>query len=466
MRETNPTVRGRLRQAFANSGTPGSHVRHASKSAVVALLTATSALAACSEEDRRAWVSILPSVERGETVEEEGPSGPAALGADSTAVLLGADTLFTTADLPREAAAPDARFVELLFAPDSTRIAFRTTGARPAVGIWWRTRQAASVAGVFPGGTTGPLSWSADGRYLAYGGTRAGEAHRVGVFDTGQGIPSVHPVVAWHARHGRSARAAGWIDRGRLRVLVAAGADTTGGLPHVWELGGGSFVRESHPEPLARNAPPRAILPPGGVFSLDLIGDAAEETVALYQDADGVPGALLLEERGGAFRAVPTIPLLPAEAIGWPSWEEASGRVALFQVADLGGRPTLLLRFPSPDANATITGLYQAEPGGAVRPVAIQTPAGLGPAVFFEGPGRNGFTRLGLLDLDGGGYEVVTALAQRDPLGLPEDVEWTPSVWRWRDGRLVPAPDLAEEALTAIGRLTGGATAAEPAPGE
>jgi len=89
----------------------------------MALLIAALALSACSEEDRRAWVSILPISDE---ESDASASGPFTVTADSTAMLIGSDTLFTVARVPREAEGnviQPARIAAAVVSPDSTAVA-------------------------------------------------------------------------------------------------------------------------------------------------------------------------------------------------------------------------------------------------------------------------------------------------------------------------------------------------------
>lgn len=428
---------------------------------VVTLLTV---LAGCSEEDRRAWVSILPlpQGERSDTLAATIPGGELALAADSSAVLVGADTLFSLDRLPRRAGgsplAP-ARFGLLAFSPDSSLIGFTTAGGNEAVGVWSRPRQVASVADVFPGGGVDAIDWSPGSRFLAYQGRTTGGITRTGIYDAGIGLTLRHPVVSFLEREGRSVRVHGWVEAGRqrsqsqLRVLVSPGVPPEGGLAHVWEAAAGSFAMESHVEPLAAEAPPGAALGGNGVFSLDMTGDTAPETVALYRSARGAPGAIMLESRGTELRARASEPLVPPEALGLEGWGETRDGASLYLVTALGGRPTLLLQLPSGDPGVQAIGFFQAREGGPLAPVQVVTPEGERPAIFFDGRTTDGTTQLGLVDLDeDGGFEVISAMGQPQG-GMPTpSVAWRATVFRWSGGRLVPAPDLEGAALARVAR--------------
>ena len=90
----------------------------------------TAALHGCSEEDRRAWVSILPlpAGESDSTAVAGGLTGELTIAADSAAVLIGSDTLFTRARLPARGPAgeplSEAPIVQVVSSPDSTAIAY------------------------------------------------------------------------------------------------------------------------------------------------------------------------------------------------------------------------------------------------------------------------------------------------------------------------------------------------------
>ncbi|HEU4463657.1 MAG TPA: hypothetical protein VFS53_01295 [Gemmatimonadota bacterium] len=404
-------------------------------------------LTGCSEEDRRAWVSILPLPQDQDTTGADGgPAGEFSIASDSSAVLLGADTLFTRARVPGRAA-----IVEILPSPDSTSVAFVTGADRSAVGVWSRTRQIAAVAEAYPGGGAASLVWSPDGRYLAYRGTPAAGVSQAGVFDAVDFRPESHPLLSWFTRSGKATTPQSWIDAGRLRLLVAAGAEPEGGLAYSWELGGGTLLLEAHLAPLAQRAPPGSVLDRGGVFSLDLVGDGGPETVALYRGRDGGPSALLLESRGSDFRVTATSPLVPPEGLGLESWEPIRRGALLYQIADVGGRPTLLLDLPS-SAPLRAIGLFQAAPSGRVEPMTVEE-GDPRPAIFFDGIFGDVTSQLGLVDLDDDGrLEVVSAVGQASTSTLEPVLEWTVTPYRAREGRLVPAPDLRDSALASIQR--------------
>ncbi|MFN2383454.1 MAG: hypothetical protein ABR559_04225 [Gemmatimonadota bacterium] len=427
----------------------------------VAALLAVFWLAACSEEDRRAWVSILPlpADDAADSTAVAQAGGGVRLSADSTAVLRGADTLFALDDLPGRA--PDgsrlapAAFESVSLAPDSLFVAFTTTGAIESVGIWSRTRQVADIAAAFSGGSAAPPTWSPGGRFLAFSGRGTDGVTRTGMYDLQAGRAQRHPVAAWLARQNRSVTPQAWMDTNRLRVLVAAGAAAEGGIAHVWDAAGGGFIVEAQQEPLAAGAPAGGKLQPGGVFSVDLAGDGAPESVALYRAASGAPSALVLETRGTSARVTATDPLVPFETLGLTGWKDAAQGAQLYQIAELGGRTTLLLTLPSIEVLLAI-GLFQVGADGRLTVLSVATPAGLVPGIFYEGTSRVGANRLGLADLDGDGpLEVISAVGRLDP--LTNELGWEAVVYRVAGGRLQPAPELDGAALETIAELTRGA---------
>jgi hypothetical protein len=423
----------------------------------LAAVVALSVAASCSEEDRRAWVSVLPLSDS----EEERPAvsgGPFAVSSDSTAVLLGVDTLFTLADLP--ARSPDgsaittARIARAEFAPDSASVVIELTGPTIAIVVWSRPKQVGIVAAEFPDGAVTALEWSPDGRLLAFEGRDAEGVTRSGVFDLEAGSSGRHPVLQWLARRGQSVRLQDWLDSRRLRLLVSPGAEPEGGLAYVWDIERGALVLEAHLESLAAQAPSGAPQP-GGVFSLDLAGDPAPETVALYQALGGAPGAMVLTDVGPAgVRGAASEPLVGIEVLGFETWEDAPRGPALYQIAEIGGRTTLLLALPSPGPVALI-GLFQAEPQGGLTAIPVATTAGAAPAVFPDGAVGGEMRELGIADLDGDGApEVVSARGVADPIF--REIQWSAEVYRWDDGRLVPSPGLEPAAIERLGRMTGG----------
>lgn len=425
------------------------------RSLAVAALLALAAVA-CSEEDRRAWVSILP-------ISSDEESGPAVEGfgltPDSTAVLLDGDTLFTIDRVPARVSGVEVgsrRLAAVALSPDSGRVAFRLAGPEPVVGVWTRARQTASLVPGPEGGAVDRLEWAPGGRFLAWqGGTADGRAQVTG-YDAAIGRTVRHPVLSWLARQEQSVWIQDWADENRLRVLVGQGVAVEGGLAHLWDLGTGSFLYETHLEPLAERAPPGSALVPGGVFSLDLLDDPGPESVALYRSQTGAPGALLLRSRGAEYRGTPSEPLVPLEALGVRAWKEIERGATLHEIVDLGGSPIVLLDLPFGAAGgARAIGFFQALPDGRLSILPVDAPEGERPAVFFEGRALEGTVELGVLDLDGdGAREVVTAVGSRDPARPEVGVEWQVATYRWAAGRLAPAPELESAARAAIERLT------------
>ncbi|HWC05796.1 MAG TPA: hypothetical protein VG799_00965 [Gemmatimonadota bacterium] len=428
------------------------------------LVLATGALlAAGCEEERRAWVSILP-VGDDEEASEDRPAGPLGISEDGRAVLLGDDTLFTADRLPsrgRDAPSDDpVRFRRVVFSPDSSRIAFASAGPNAAVGVWSRPGQIGWFVDFFPGGHVDSLAWAPEGRFLAWGGRSSGGVSRVGMADPG-GRRLDHPVLEDLAREGRSAILQGWIGPARARVLVASGPSARGGLAYVWDALLGNFVLESHLEPLVQRAPPQPPAP-GGVFSVDLIGDEAPETVALYRSAGGAPAALLLESRAGEFRARATDPLLDPAALGLETWEDGTAALGLYAPIRMGGVPVLLLRLPSPVPGVITIGAYRVRGDGALELVRVATPEGGAAAVFQDGQTGGESRQLGVVDLDADGSpELVVANGARiEEAGTPS-VRWRATVLGWGGDGLAPRPELEGEALARIARATRGE--AEPA---
>ena len=262
--------------------------------------------------------------------------------------------------------------------------------------------------------------------------------------------PKSHPILTWLARESRAVWPQGWIETGRLRLLVAPGGEMEGGLAYSWEVAGGALLLESHLEPLAQRAPPGTRLEPGGVFSLDLLGDGAPETVALFRAQGGIPGALVMESRGSDFRVTPSVPLVSAAALGLEDWESAGRGAALYQVATLGGAACLLLDLPA-NSELRAIGIFGAGPDGGLEPLVISGDGEIRPAIFYDGIFGDVTSQLGLVDLDGdGSLEVVSAVG-RPAATLEPGIEWTVAPYRARaDGRLVPAPELRDSALETI----------------
>lgn len=426
-------------------------------------LLAALVLAGCSEKDRKAWVSILPS--RGDHEEaapaEAGPPHEGfGLSADSTAVLLDADTLFSIDRLPArgpgDAPLRGTTFRVAALSPDSAQVAFATGGGHPVVGIWTRVRQSASLVAGIPDGVVERMTWAPGGRFVAWQ-ARVGDGPEFpAAYDARVGQPLRHAVLGWLRRHGRSAWIQDWIDDNRLRVRVGADADTVGGLAYTWELRGGSFFLEDHLGPLGDHAPQGSALPLGSVFSLDLTPEPGPESVAFYLDSAGAPGALVLRSRGSSYRATTTDPLLDPAELGLEEWKDLKRGALLYEVADFGDRKALLLLLPDPEVSWAILGFYEVTPDARVVPVRIVDGGRSRPALFPRGRAEDRLFDLGLTDLDGDGVpEVVSAVGTRDVSTLEPRVAWNPDVYRWQDGRLVPAPDLDEAAVQAMGRIAG-----------
>ncbi len=420
-------------------------------------------LAACSEKDRKAFVSILPLTGHDSTSAEGAAEAPTGFGltADSTAVVLNGDTILTVERLPTrgpggtELAA--RAFREVALSPDSSAVAFVTRGAVPAAGVWSRADQVASVGTALVGGAVDSLEWAPGGRFLSWSARDSAGVAKVGVYDTRLGRATIGPGPAWLARHGRSVRPESWLDDHRLRVLVSPGAAPTGGWSHLWDIERGDFVLESHVEAVARDVPAGGSLVRGGVVSLDLVDGPAPETVALFVAGDGSPGAVLLEDRGAGVRSVVTDPLLPPGALGYEKWKQAQRSPVLYQLAELGGRPTLLVALAPPDRGYDAIALFQPTRGGRLEPVRVDTGQETGPAVFFDGSTPAGTTQFGLLDLDGdGSLEAVSAVGEpsNDPIG--PRIRWRTAAYRWRGKGLVRAPELDDAVARAVQRLTTG----------
>ncbi|MGH7557111.1 MAG: TolB family protein [Gemmatimonadota bacterium] len=419
---------------------------------LLALAAVVLLAAGCGEEERRAGVSILPAGDAKETAS----SGPLQVSADGRAVLLGRDTLFTANGLPDgpdDVIVEPIRFHRLAFSPDSTLVAFTTAGANQAVGIWSRTAQTARFVDVFPGGRADSLAWSPDGRWLAWSGRTSDGTFGVAVSDPA-GRRLRHPVVEWLLRQGRSVGLEGWIDPGRLRVLVTGGPRAAEGPAYVWDTRGNHFTFEDHIEPMVERAPGAPPVP-GGVFSLDLVGDAVPETVALFRSGDGAPASVLLESRGGDYRTRVTDPLIEPADLGLESWEAGSGRIGLYAPVRFASGTALLLELPSMQPGVAAIGVFDIGVGGSLEPFLAATPEGDRPAIFFDGRIGEESYQLGLVDLDGDATaEVVGAVGRMEGGQGGPAVRWTATVFRERAGRLVPTPELESAALERIAEAT------------
>lgn len=420
-----------------------------------ALAVAVLLAAGCGEEERRARVSVLPG---GDDAETHGPRplpGPLGVSPDGRAVLLGTDTLFTAERLsgrgPGGIGVDSARFLNVAFSPDSTLLAFTTAGQ--AIGLWSRTAQIARLVDAFPGGGADSVAWAPEGRWLAWAGRSSEGISRVAVSDRA-GRRLRQPVLEWLSRQGRSAILAGWIDPARLRVLVLSDSGAAGSLPYVWDVRGNHFTLEAHLEPLIQRAP-GAPPGPGGVFSLDLAGDDAPETVALFRSADRAPAALVLESRGGDYRARVTDPLIEPADLGLESWEEGSGTIRLYSPARLASGTALLITLPSARPGLAAVGLFRVAAGGRMEPFLAATPQGDRLAIFFDGePGAESY-QLGIVDLDRDGVaELVSANGRIAGGAESRSVRWSATVFRERNGRLEAAPELESAALERIAEAT------------
>ena len=364
-------------------------------------------------------------------------------------MLAGRDTLFTVARVPEEAGGRAARIASASFSSDSTAIAMRLVGPVPSVVVWPRLRQAAQVVRTFPGGVVMTVDWSPAGRLLAFEGRDADGGAQAGIFDVEAGLVGRHAALRWLERRGQSVRFQSWVGPGRARFLVGP---EEGGLAYVWDVPSGIFVLESHMAVLASQPPPGAPQR-SGVFSLDLGGDPTPETVALFRTLEGVPGAYVLVDAGpGGVRGTATVPLVPAGAVGVADWKETTRGADLYQIAEIGGRPTLLLALPS-ESRFLAVGLFQLAAAGGLEPVTLAGPAGAAPAVFPEGVVGDETRQIGLADLDGDGAEEVVAATGRREAGV---LRWSVEVYRWDGARLAPAPALAPAAMERIERLVGG----------
>lgn len=425
------------------------------------LVLAVAALfAAGCEEERRAWVSILPvgGEDEEETASEDRPDGPLGISEDGRAVLLGEDTLFTADRLPSRArgavGVEPLRFQRVVFSPDSSRVAFWTAGAHEAVGLWSRAGQTGLFLDVFPGGRVDSLAWAPEGRFLAWGGRSSEGISRVSMADPA-GRRLRHPVLETLAREDRPAILQGWIDPVRARVLVIPGPRASGGLAYVWDALLNNFILESHIEPLVQRAPPAAPAP-GAIFSVDLVGDAAPETVALYRSAGGAPAALLLENRAGEFRARTTDPLLEPADVGLERWEDGTRVLGLYAPLRIAGVPLLLLELPSPAPGISTVVAYRVGGDGVLETARVATPEGSVAAIFQDGQVGDESRQLGVVDLDeDGSPELVAAVGTRIEADGTPSVRWRATVLGWSESRLVPRPELEAEALVRIARATG-----------
>lgn len=373
---------------------------------------------------------------------------------DSTSLMLGADTLMTLDQLPTESLdgsvlAP-TKLTLVALSPDSMRVAFLLDGTDP-VGVWSRKRQFARLVTLPAGYEVGSLSWSPSGRFLLVATKDSFGVEGVTLYDNNIGGIVRHPVANALSRNGKSVRLENWIDARRLRLQVSPAGQPEAGLTHVWEPGGG-FVKESHLPLLAERAPPGSLVEAGGFFSIDLDGNGTPESVALYRAPGGIPGALILRERGSEIEAQTTQPLAPPEELGFEKWKDIDQGASLHELTRLGGRPTLLLTLPATEPGLTGIALFQLGPEG-LSPVRVMTPDGPVAAIFYDGISVAGSTQLGLLDLDGDGeHEIVSGTGVRDLTSLTPKISWTARVYQWEDRGLVEAPQLEPAAIQAIER--------------
>jgi hypothetical protein len=280
---------------------------------------------------------------------------------------------------------------------------------------------------------------------------------QTGIYSARSGTTAPHAIARWLDHHSQSTELQEWVDNQRLRVRVAPSRDAEGGLDYLWDPVNAMFAVESHLESLAESAPSGATLGRSGVFSVDLLGDATPESLALYRSAEGAPSALVLEQRADGYRVRFTEPLLDLDVLGFDAWEDVSGGANLRLVSELGGRPVLLLTFPSSRPPLIAIGLFAVTSGGQLTAIEAVTSSGAQPAFFFDGQTAIGSNEMGLLDLDGdGGFEVVVATGRVEGQAPDRRMAWRASAFRWANGRLVPAPELESAALERIERLMAG----------
>jgi len=386
------------------------------------------------------------------------------LAPDSTAVMAGVDTMFSVRRIPAAVRGSDTpitrRLTTALPSPDGLSVAFVTAEPNPAVGVWSRVRQVASIVTARSGGTIDTIAWSGDGRFIAHAGRDGGGVSRAAVYDARIGAPESHPVLTWIERRDRGARFVAWRSDDVLELeveSVSGGEERT----HVWDLEIDRLQLAEHVDLLPRLAPSGILLSPGGVFSLDFHGDGVIETVALYRDArDGAPGALVLSESRGGPEITATRPLVDLAALGLEKWTDVDQRAGLYGIADLGTGPFLLLTLPSVRAPMKTIAIFRPLADGRIEAVRIDAPDESGPALFHDGRTRAGRLELGVVDLDGDGdLEVVQAEGGTD--FLTREIVWSLQVYDWRDGHLVRDSALDSAAAEAIGQAFGSETAEE-----
>ena len=407
-----------------------------SSSLRIALLLAIAIGVSCGEEERPAPIAL---------------GGELRVSADSTAVLLGPNVLFD-GDRPGVSGDAQVRFASVAISPDSSHIAFATTAGR--LGVWSRLAQAAQTVATPEDGRLGSLAWAPAGPFLAYQIADEDGRVRTEIYSARSGRTAPHPVSEWLNRNGRSVVFSEWVDHQRLRLQIESDPE---GLDYLWDPVNVMFAVENHLEPLAESAPSGATLERGGVFSVDLLGDATPESVALYRSAEGAPSALLLEQRVDGYRVRSTEPLLDLDVLGFDAWENVSGGASLRLVSELGDRPVLLLTFPSSRPPLSAIGLFEVSSDGQLAAIEAVTRSGPQPAFFFDGQTSIGSNEVGLLDLDeDGGFEVVVATGRVEGQAPDRRMGWRASAFRWANGRLVPAPELEAVALERIERLIAG----------
>ncbi|HUP20310.1 MAG TPA: hypothetical protein VM778_10205 [Gemmatimonadota bacterium] len=418
--------------------------------------------AGCSEQDRKAWVSILPGSDPPAASDADTVPAPPgfSISDDSTAVRLDGQAVVTIERLPDRGPGDtdlrEARFGTAAISPDSLHVGFATAGETPVVGVWNRARQSARLVTALPGAAIGRLEWSPDGRFAIWQATGPDGVTTVGAYDLRIGRAARHPVLSWLERRDRSVRIQDWMTETRLRLLVSAGREPDGGLAWMWELHGGSLVVEDQVEALARGAPPGSQLLAGGAFSANLLGDPVPESIALYVSGSSEPSALVVRNRAGEYAATATEPLIAPGVLGLESWKGIRRGPELSEIVDVGDRPILLISIPVPENPVQTLGFFRVAPDGRVEPVVAVGAGGAEPALFPDGRTPDRIFDLGLVDLDGDGQvEVAAAVGRQDPNALTPRLQWGVQVWKWDDGpRLVPAPELERPALERIEGLS------------
>ncbi|MEJ2153638.1 MAG: hypothetical protein P8Y29_12040, partial [Gemmatimonadota bacterium] len=102
-------------------------------------------------------------------------------------------------------------------------------------------------------------------------------------------------------------------------------------------------------------------------------------------------------------------------------------------------------------------GLFAVGSDGQLAAIEAVTRSGSQPAFFFDGQTSIGSNEVGLLDLDEDGvFEVVVATGRVEGQAPDRRMGWRARVFRWANGRLVPAPELDAVALERIERLIAG----------